>query len=337
MQCDADWWHFFLLTERAEAQVSAELSGEDQVTQINANWNAHYQQLKSVEFDLTVTKMVAKGYYSSMEHLMHSRGNEQKEDDAPVYPVQDSEIQEQMKVAIDGERILIESSGEVWHASRKKFIHMTSRTSFDGQVTKTYRHNPRPEKGIFQKQGFIGDGKHDSDFDLVYFLPLKFWLGPMIGQTPLVSKVIEATTEQGRPLTIAFDEQDHAKLWLDPARQFAVTRLQYRRGVLGSDIEVTSSKIDQTWIPTTWQFVETQDRGRVVTCELSNVKLNPKIDPTVFDIEFPPETAIQDLRQPKKTTMYRHEKTFMVGTYPLVPRSWLYCFEPGWCGGKLVQ
>lgn len=298
----------FYLVAHAQAQENAVHSEKSQANEINAVWDARYQQLKSIEFDLTVTTTVPRGYYGSLERLMRFGDKAQEENDTQAFPEQDSQIQEQMKVAIDGERILIDSEGEVWNGSRKKFIHRTSKNSFDGQVTKSYRYYPKREEGIFQKQGFIGDGKRISDFDLVYFLPLKYWLGPLIGKTPLVSKVSGTTIDQGGPLTIAFDEQDHAKLWLDPARQFVVTRIQFKRGALEADFEMRLTENGDTWIPTTWQFIESHERGRVVTCEISNVKLNPKISPDKFEIEFPADTAIQDQRQPKKTTMYRDGK-----------------------------
>ena len=92
--------------------------------------------------------------------------------------------------------------------------------------------------------------------------------------------------------------------WVDPTKGYSIVRYQLEQGILMRQIDIVyeNDKDKLLWIPKDWTYNMFNPDGTIkqtVESKLVKYELNPKLKDTDFEIEFPPNTQVNDLRLPR--------------------------------------
>ncbi|PCJ52626.1 MAG: hypothetical protein COA73_16120 [Candidatus Hydrogenedentota bacterium] len=91
----------------------------------------------------------------------------------------------------------------------------------------------------------------------------------------------------------------HIRVSIDPLRGYSIIKSEYfKDNVLKHYSDIKPTKIQGVWIPKTFRFYDVADgksiQGRIT--KLISFELNPKIDSSLFELDFPADTEILDQR-----------------------------------------
>ncbi len=252
-------------------------------------WDARQDKVSSVEITWTETTVRPKESFSAPSRVSRAKNR---------IPDKDIICTTQHLMAIFSDKMRLECSGDA---------------IVKGEVTKRNEVNVLNGNSMRTLVGPNADLKHSHAFmrNSKEPLPAAFlncW--PVIvnfrGLDPRFSKIDLQTMSvadglenvRGAPCLVLVSGDK--KIWLDKEHDFVV--LRYMNRAYQTDIFYEPNTIVGP-VPAKWKIVGTQHAvaGRqhttagLVTADVLNLKLNEKIRPETFDIEFPPNTYVVDL------------------------------------------
>jgi hypothetical protein len=200
-------------------------------------------------------------------------------------------------VWLDGEKMRDLLVHVTWNAEQETYIPLDQTYLFDGEAQWSLFEYPT------RKVGFVYATKEN----MYRTVPD---LGPFLQQyrgfTPSASvfnhrdwKLVGSEVVDGHECTVV--EEGRKKYWLDPARDWLMVRhewvLSAERGRIHSQIEYRED--DQWgWLLRGWQvdFWRPQRLENTTKWTVKSIKLNAEIDPAKFQMDFPPDTKVNDER-----------------------------------------
>lgn len=266
---------------------------------VQAAWTTRARRVQSFRFAWTENEFCPKGSLISaadVATILGKPGNE--------IPPADAAFQTECSVAVDGDRFRYAAKGARPQLPDGDLAPRDYVSAFDGKVWRDLC-GPIPTRSC--AQGSIASTSVDEDL-----LTLKPIIWAYRFQTPKASiqldkyRVIAPAGSALEKLVVLQEDISSSNvittLWLDPARDFLVTRCTMeprRRGRL-TKIDISYVRSDGNnppdWVPSEWRIVcESNQRLLMsLTARATEHAINPRIDADQFNIVFPPGAIVQD-------------------------------------------
>ncbi len=285
----------------------------DSITACLGEWRAREDKLRSIEFSLEITAAADSVYSTALEEVRRNRsslkrqGFDRRHDHAPLVAAT-TNTESQTRFARDGHRLMFEEIGKIYNSSEGRFIERTKKTVFDGKDTRNRRITTEPSSPV---EGNIFDGRELSELNLLFYLPIRWWLGLLWKDTAGEMESSISATEAGADndkVFVLYDNSASFEMWTDASRDFIVTRF------VGSPQSTKRWQIDVTyrnysdfgWVPDDWTLMTAGAHGKKVTkCTMKDVKINQPVVESAFDITFPPNATVWDYRDEKGERTYK--------------------------------
>jgi hypothetical protein len=260
---------------------------------VKAKWEERYGKIKSVEFTLEIKESIEKGFFSSFPGRRLPGITP-----GAVLPMEDAFHEANRRFVVDGEKLYTEFTGSRYHLGEGwRDVH--ERESFNGKETRNFHEY---KVGETKLQGSIKAGRHLMSCEVVDANPIKCWLGPLWGSQIELNNIKSkdtaddedapdeiVETEYGTNMTISFD----------PTCDYMFAGMDHMRDGKGWALEVVNGIHDnKLWYPMYWKFVQDFNGvKRIHEFRLTNLKINPKVEPNQFEITFPVGTLVGDERK----------------------------------------
>jgi hypothetical protein len=270
---------------------------EDLTQFIKSKWQGRYGKIKSVEFTLEIKESIDKGFFSSfpgprLPGLMPGA----------VSPMADAFHESKQRYVIDGQKLCTESSGAVYvmrEGLGEGWRDRHEKQAFDGKETRVLNEY---KVGEAKLQGWIHAGRQLMCTEGVDANPIKCWLGPLLGsQFDLenVKGVVNVDPDKLPDEIVEAQYQNKYKISFDSTCNYMLAGINAVRDGKGWTLEVVNGIHENTlWYPMYWKFVQDFNGvKRVHEFTLKNLKINPKVETSQFEITFPPGTSVLDYTQ----------------------------------------
>lgn len=283
------------------------------ISTVLANWHRRAAELKSLQFELEIIETADEASIKALDQDRERMRSLQPRQNQPTVPPPDATpakdgdnlpvVQNKRvaraKFAWDGAKIMFEIDGPIFHLGQNKYVPRQEKTAYNGNETRSIKSRPDSDT----VQGTIWEGKHETFFDLVRYVPLHWWIGGIWHDRQAVASpftLADYPRNSHDPIAL-IKKSGGLEIWVDPSRDYIVTRIVNDRPVAKRHVEIDVSyqpHDDVGWVIDRWHVVLTSGGGKeVTTCQLSDVKVNQTIDPTVFEIDFPRGATVIDARQ----------------------------------------
>jgi hypothetical protein len=271
-------------------------------------WRARQERIRSIRIAWTEHSTVEKGAWMDPEI-----DPEVKRRGLGPMPPTDVSFEGNVLVALDGNLMRYELQDCEWSVKEGRLVPRREISTYDGNVATLYcpvDSNPYPQAGLTGRQS-------NEEFANVTIRPLLLFCRPLANEclksTSLsgYSVATEAAVVAGRRCVLLewgsagrFSGGPGVSLWVDPERDGVVARyavggrdpsgalrLRYQADV--------SYRKDDThgWVPTGWNSTETEMHKIYRKVEVTQLSINPTIDPSEFSqTEFAPGTWVFDRR-----------------------------------------
>jgi hypothetical protein len=281
-----------LLTLSAGPTLANEAE-EVSITVIEKAWKERQDRVKSGVFTWTETRFQTKG---SLSALMGQRGNPK----GKVIPPTDFSFEVPSQLSVDGEKLRYEYEDRQWSEDKDDFVPSAYVSAFNGDAGKFLYPNGlttgRPP------QAGIRPERHLPFADSAELRPL---LTAFRGLIPGMRYIdIQEMAIPGRRAVIDGVscielELQPNRLWVDPTRDFVVSRFTLGEGKPTYQITVRYDRdTSGVWVPDSWEIINYPPGGSLMTTQakMKEYKINPSLNPKEFDLEFPPGTMVIDTR-----------------------------------------
>jgi hypothetical protein len=267
-------------------------SQDDLAKFVRSKWEERYGKFNSIEFTLEIKESIDKGFFSSFP-------GPRLPGVVPgaVLPMEDAFHEAKRRYVIDGEKLFTEFTGTNYHMGEGwKDIH--EKRAFDGKETLDLNEY---KVGEAKLQGSIQPGRQLMCCESVDANPIKCWLGPLWGsQIDLenVKGIVNADSNKSPDEIVEAEYQKNYKISFDPTCDYMFAGIDAIRDGKGWTLEVVNGiHENKFWYPMYWKCV--QDFGgvkRTHEFRLTNLKINPKVEASQFEIKFPAGTYVTDER-----------------------------------------
>ncbi|MFQ5730908.1 MAG: hypothetical protein ACE5KM_03020 [Planctomycetaceae bacterium] len=216
-------------------------------------------------------------------------------------------IQQTLRVALDGERFSMRLDTKDAHTHRKPTgMHAT----FDGKTSQIYEGDARPGA---RSAATVTKAKHAFGTNRVHLRPILMTYRPlhrsMYGVDLKNFQLLKERAAVGEDLCVRIAESGKGPirrvLWLDSKRDFVVRRyesLVENRPSIIIDVSYTEDP-RHGWVPTNWKVIHIREDGELgqsTTCTVSAYAFNQDIPKSEFRVRLPEGTYVVD-RVAKKT------------------------------------
>jgi hypothetical protein len=209
-------------------------------------------------------------------------------------------LSQQIRVVSEGGRTRVDTNSSPRSFDKKPDFGVQITEVFDGELYKkltVYRRSAL-KLGKSKKLGYIST--HDGTKS-------------KIGRFLLGNRYLSADMMEWYDPDVVFDSKKnlyyletipenggHIRISIDPLRGYSIIKSEFfMDNLLKNYRDIKPTKIHGVWVPKTIQTYDVADgkaiQGSMIT--LTDFELNPKIDSTLFEIEFPDDTGISDQRE----------------------------------------
>ncbi|AWM40353.1 hypothetical protein C1280_27360 [Gemmata obscuriglobus] len=244
------------------------------------------------------------------------------------------------RVLLEGNKWRLATRGLIWSEPPYGFVPEHREVAFDGEryVTLIHHqpgHNQFPYGLIRRKPGEVAQAS--MTFNLIDYWPLRVAVrgaDPRLSNETLETHALaRRATLQGRPVVELVQQRTEvsgeSKVWVDPAQDYAVRRhdMYTAAGELHTRIDVTTERHPSgVWLPKAWtvQSMSGAALQRRTVFTLVEVTLNPSVAAGDLEIDFPPNTVVDEYTDSKGQSQLTasHIVRGDGGRRPIVPGEW---------------
>jgi hypothetical protein len=265
-------------------------SDEDLAKFVRSKWEERYGKIKSVEFTLKIKESIEKGFFSSFPGRRLPGINP-----GAVLPMEDAFHEAKRRFVVDGEKLYTVFTGSRYHLGEGwRDVH--ERESFNGKETRSFH---KYKVGETKLQGSIQAGRQLMCCESVDANPIKCWLGQLWGSQFDLENVKGVANADALPDKIVEAQyQNKYKISFDPTCDYMLAGINAVRDGKGWTLEVVNGIHENTmWYPMYWKFVQDFNGvKRIHEYRLTNLRINPKVEVSQFQIKFPAGTYVTDER-----------------------------------------
>lgn len=264
--------------------ASGQGDGKASIEKLVSAWTKRGEKVKSMVLELDFKKTIKAGELISPE--------------APENVLErDFTYSGERFVWLDGEKMRDHLVHITWDAEQGTYIPLNQTYLFDGEFQWSLFEYPE------RKLGFVHRSKENLYRTVPDFGPLfQQYLGftsPALILNSIEGEIARSEAVDGRQCMVI--EQGGRKYWIDPARGWHIVRHEWalspERGRVNTTIDYTEDE-QWGWVLKAWQvdFWRPQRLEKSTKWTVRSIKLNAEIDPAKFQMEFPPDTNVQDNR-----------------------------------------
>lgn len=206
--------------------------------------------------------------------------------------------------------VRVHVSGKRWVSRRGEFVDQPYTSVINEDESATHFDKGDSAKGAASEQslGSIGrtfpeQANNHLEPVIMHFRPLVLSLSTLISRELTVLDRV-GTVDGRRCVILQASRSPYAKveLWVDPSRDFLILRMvRTYTGKVASQFDISYDSNEVCgWVPSGWTGVGyNTTRGKLTDRIVSTVTLcqvNPPVDSSEFDYEFPPDTLVNDTR-----------------------------------------
>jgi hypothetical protein len=330
--------------------IQASVPGQTAVTleTIAKAWQDRQGRVRSFRFVWTERQTNTKGFVTNLVDEPE-RLKQMGIPPGSVVPPEDVTFEVPSSICIDGNKVRYTRDDRQWSAKEKAYVLQPYMTVFNGELGKTFHskgasYAPWPQALI---QGRFPDAR------ALYLSPLFMTFracAPEFRSFDIQTLVLtgrRAVIDGKSCLEVERQLGSYVeRVWIDPSRDYVVVR------ALSSNTEHPRTKIDiayrkdadSGWVPEKWDILMFYASGKLqqsMRAKVTSYQINPPVELSEFDIEFPAGTRVKDIRDPNSPVDYivkENDKKRMIlpeeigATYEQMIRS-----EPGQALGKRPQ
>jgi hypothetical protein len=223
-------------------------------------------------------------------------------------PAEDLTYDASARLCLDGDKMRYSYLNKIWSVPLDKFVDLEFTSVFDGAIPKSLL----AMSGDAYPTGKISRLDHHEDAHnanlkplLLSFRPLDASLGIGASSNWAVSSqrgIVGGHTCRILESTNQATDIDRS-IWVDPERDWIVLRYletNKEKVIIQIDVDYESDPT-HGWVPSSWRITWCRPDGPVQEASVNKVTeytINDPVDAAMFDIEFPPETCVEDQRTP---------------------------------------
>ncbi len=189
------------------------------------------------------------------------------------------------------------------HLESGELLDVRRTSAFDGETfSATLVHQP----GVVNTFGTIKPpSRGNIDSTLPEYLPVFMTYRPFTIFRDLDRmKVVGEKDHEGEKLFVL--SGDAHECWLDPSMNFVVRHyfLKDQGGTTRVQVDVNYELVDDVPVPTTWRTATLGSDGKlngIFAVDVTRHAINPGLDKSVFRLEFPPGSVVEDRRDRRHT------------------------------------
>lgn len=268
--------------------------GEDINKAIWKAWKARQDKVQSLVFAWSRKAHTPKGALA----LQVNKIGGVAITDANAEPA-DTTTENPRRLVIDGQNMRFESDESIWNWQTRQYMPKRWVTTWNGFLFKSFCHDLQTD----HMQGGIHPHKYHREIDnpdLCVLLMTYRGLTDGMRTVRIEELKSQAKALQENEVRIVLSTGragDETYLWVDPARDYVVTRL-ISKGDFTVQTDAAYRKDNvHGWVPSSWGSICTRNDGRVVWQSRSVVRsyeINDQVPSAEFDIVFPRGTYVID-------------------------------------------
>jgi hypothetical protein len=255
---------------------------------------------RSVVVEFEVKEFVGKGKLTGL-------GLKPRTPD-PV-PKEDTEIVSRNRLVIEGEKARFENNHPMFYVDGGELIRTSSVVVTDGETAKLYF--PTGIGGRGQGQGIVWANAAPEGLRPPVLTPLTAHfrgLTPHVTPYPVdqlrpTSRTLRLDGRTCSEYEVATGPDKPISLFVDGQAEFALRRIRkLNRGHLYQQLDVAYGTRDGGLVPERWTIQEFDAAGKVKSkteAVVLDVRVNPDVPRSEFDVEFPPGSSVYDQRTGK--------------------------------------
>lgn len=280
------------------------------IEEVRRVWLARQSYVRSARFEWKEECFIAAHAYVAFPSLHERDGKAQGERTPTRVPERDLTFQRSGSMSLSGNMLRLVLDGTYWHPGLRQLLQETYTTTFDGQTAMSHHVHSPPRRDDLPPFGSIDREARLREYRNPMLIPLMMTFRPcdpnsggvdlaqwrIRGRTGVIDGTLCSLMTHVEP------RGDQTRLWVDPSRGFIVLRVEQldslEHPLVQTDISYRENS-PHGWLPSKWKRVNHGGFSRMLdqqTVEVAKHEINIEIPRSEFQIEFPVDTLVRDLR-----------------------------------------